>query len=275
MAKDQLDEIGPWSEAKLDILRNYAGAYMTVLAKQSVIRRVVYIDAFAGAGVHLSRQTGKPVLGSPAIALNIEPPFSEFHFVDLDRSRAGRLTELAVGRPNVHVYHDDCNDILLEQVFPRCRYDDYARGLCLLDPYKLAVDWNVLAAAGAMGSIEVFYNFMIMDANMNMFLKNSEDVKPAEVKRINAVWGDDSWRNAVYKKQRTLFDDVDQKRTNEDVAEAFRKRLQNVAGFKYVPTPVPMCNSTGAVVYYLYFASPNQTGAKIVGDIFSKYRKGL
>lgn len=90
---------------------------------------------------------------------------------------------------------------------------------------------------------------------------------------MNAVWGDDSWRQAAYKKQPGLFGDIDEKRTNDAIAEAFRKRLEEVAGFKYVPKPVPMCNSTGAVVYYLYFASPNKTGAKIVGDIFRKYRK--
>lgn len=273
MAKHKLDEIGPWSEAKLDILRDYATAYMTVLAKQSSIQRVVYIDAFAGAGAHVSRQTGKLVPGSPANALNIEPSFSEFHFIDLDHSRVGLLEKLASGREDVHVYHDDCNDVLLEKVFPRCRYGDYARALCLLDPYKLGVDWKVLAAAGAEHSIEVFYNFMIMDANMNMFLRDPDKVKPAEIARMNAVWGDDSWCQAVRKKQRGLFGDFDEKRSNEAVAEAFRKRLEEVAGFKYVPKPVPMRNSKGAVVYYLYFASRNKTGAKIVGDIFRKYRK--
>ena len=33
-----------------------------------------------------------------------------------------------------------------------------------------------------------------------------------------------------------------------------------------------MRNSKGAVVYYLYFASPNDTGARIVGEIFDTYR---
>jgi three-Cys-motif partner protein len=273
MAKHRLDEIGKWSEAKLDILRDYASAYMTVLAKQSAIRRVVYIDAFAGAGAHISRATGQLVPGSPANALNVKPAFSEFHFVDLDRARVGLLEKLKQGRTDVHVYHDDCNEVLLERVFPRCRYPDRARALCLLDPYKLAVDWKVLAAAGAMGSIEVFYNFMIMDANMNMFLRNPDDVKPKEIERMNAVWGDDSWRQAAYTKQPGLFGDFDEKRTNDAIAEAFRKRLQDVARFKYVEKPVPMRNSTGAVVYYLYFASPNKTGAKIVRHLFAKYRK--
>ena len=69
MAKPELDEIGKWSEAKLDILRDYATAYMTVMASQKVIQRTVYIDAFAGAGAHISKATGKLVRGSPANAL--------------------------------------------------------------------------------------------------------------------------------------------------------------------------------------------------------------
>jgi three-Cys-motif partner protein len=275
MAKRELDAIGAWSEAKLDILREYATAYMTVLAQQKIVKlkRIVYIDAFAGAGAHTSKRTGKQIPGSPANALSVVPPFDEHHWIELDRSRVGRLEKLAEGRANVHVYHDDCNDVLLEKVFPRCEYKDYARGLCLLDPYKLAVDWKVLAKAGSMRSIEVFYNFMIMDANMNMFLKKPEDARPNEVDRINAVWGDESWREAAYRKQRDLFGSTDEKRTNEAVAGAFRKRLEEVAGFNYVPPPVPMRNSIGAVVYYLYFASPNKTGAKIVEHIFGKYRK--
>jgi hypothetical protein len=55
---------------------------------------------------------------------------------------------------------------------------------------------------------------------------------------------------------------------NQMIAEAYRKRLKEVAGFKYVPEPIPMRNSKNAVVYYLFFASPNETGAKIVGEIF-------
>jgi len=34
-----------------------------------------------------------------------------------------------------------------------------------------------------------------------------------------------------------------------------------------------MRNSTNAVVYYLFFASPKETGAKIVTDIFARYRR--
>jgi len=65
---------------------------------------------------------------------------------------------------------------------------------------------------------------------------------------------------------------LEEKASNQEVAEAFRERLQKAAGFQFVPQPIPMRNTRGAVVYYLFFASPNETGARIVGDIFNKYR---
>jgi hypothetical protein len=58
----------------------------------------------------------------------------------------------------------------------------------------------------------------------------------------------------------------------DDVVRAFRQRLVDVAGFKYVPEPIPLRNNEGATVYYLFFASPNAVGDKIVRDIFDKYR---
>lgn len=271
MSEPNFDRVGPWSETKLDIVRRYATAYTTILSKQKYIKRFVYIDAFAGAGKHISKKTGEFIPGSPRNALDVQPPFDEFHFVDLDLSRVTLLDELAQGHTNVHVHHGDCNEVLLRNVFPRCQYGDFARGLCLLDPYKLIVNWEVLKAAGSMGTIDVFYNFMIMDANMNMLLKNPDKAKSEEIDRLNAVWGDDSWRRAAYSKRKTLFGDAEEKATNERVAEAFRKRLHEEAGFGYVPEPVAMKNSTGAVVYYLFFASPKEVAGNIVRDIFRKY----
>lgn len=123
-----------------------------------------------------------------------------------------------------------------------------------------------------MKSVEVFYNFMTMDANMNVFMRDPAKVTPDQAGRMDAVWGDTSWRTAAYRKREDLFGEFEEKATNEEIAEAFRQRLEKVAGFKYVPKPMPMRNSKGAVVYYLYFASQNDTGGKIVTDIFNSYR---
>ena len=266
------DEIGYWSEIKLHIVQEYAAAYSKILAAQAAIKRHVYIDAFAGAGKHVSKRTGEFVAGSPLNALLVKPPFSEIHLVDLHGGKAAELRKLVDDHKDVHVHEEDADKVLLDKVFPRCRYEDFSRGLCLLDPYKLNVNWNVLETAGRMKTIEVFYNFMIMDANMNVLWKNPEKVDAKQAARMDAVWGDHSWREAAYRKEPGLFGDIEEKAGNEEVTEAFRKRLQNVAGFAYVPQPIPMRNDQGSIVYYLFFASPNRTGAGIVKSIFENYR---
>jgi three-Cys-motif partner protein len=161
----------------------------------------------------------------------------------------------------------------MRDVFPHARYRDYKRALCLLDPYNLNLKWEVIRAAGSEGSIEIFLNFMVMDMNMNVLKHNRSKVRNDQIERMNAFWGDASWENAGYTKSPGLFADIEQKSSDEVLAEAFRKRLQEKAGFKFVPRPIPMRNSAGAAVYYLFFASPNKTGAKIVGEIFDKYRE--
>ena len=49
-----LDEIGPWSEIKLGILRDYAGPYSKILASNRL--RHGYIDAFSGPGLHVRKK---------------------------------------------------------------------------------------------------------------------------------------------------------------------------------------------------------------------------
>ena len=61
------------------------------------------------------------------------------------------------------------------------------------------------------------------------------------------------------------------KSSNERFAEAFRDRLKKVAGFKKVPEPLPMRNSKGSIVYYLFFASHKGTAEHIVKYIFDKF----
>jgi three-Cys-motif partner protein len=267
------DEVGRWTEIKLEIIRDYAEAYSRILSARKEIRRHIYIDAFAGSGRHISRTTGEIIAGSPQIAIDVAPPFSEYHFIDLNHEKTAELRRLARARSNVFVYDGDCNDVLLENVFPRCRYEDYSRALCLLDPYGLNINWDVPKVAGSLGTVDMFYNFMIMDANMNVLWKNPAAVPDDQVERMTSVWGDESWRSVAYRQEPGLFGPIDMKRENEAIAEAFRQRLRKVAGFKHVLRPLPMRNSKAAVIYYLFFASPKDVASRIVKDIFDKYKR--
>jgi three-Cys-motif partner protein len=279
MAVDKLkhDEVGYWSEVKLDIVKKYAGAYSKILASfvnKGTIRKYIYIDAFAGAGEHWSRRTGEYIPGSPLNALNVSPPFGEYHLIDLDAAKIENLRKLTKDHANVTIHEGNCNDVLLTQLFPRVRYQSFERALCLLDPYGLTLDWKVLAAAGQSKAIEVFLNFPVMDINRNALWHDVAGVDPEDKARMTAFWGDDSWTKAAYHEQGNLFGDADlvKKGGNVSIVKAFRERLRDVAGFKNVPEPMPMRNKIGAVVYYLFFASQNKTGNDIVRDIFKSYQ---
>jgi three-Cys-motif partner protein len=269
------DRIGYWSEVKLDIIKEYASAYTKIMAAQRRFR-YIYIDAFAGAGVHISKKTGEFVAGSPLNARNLQIPFHEYHFVDLGDKKIEELERIAGENKTVSIYHGDCNEILPKEIFPRTEYDKYGRALCLLDPYGLHLNWELIETAGKMRSVEIFLNFPVMDINMNVLKHDKDKVDPEQIERMNAFWGDQSWEEIAYEepKQKDLFgEDRDEKISNEELETAFRKRLQEKAGFTYVPKPMPMRNKNNAIIYYLYFASQNQTGKDIVESIFSKYEK--
>jgi three-Cys-motif partner protein len=276
MTSVEYDEIGIWSEVKLAIVKEYASAYAKILDKNRrefiPSLRWLYIDAFAGPGVHVSKTTGQFVDGSPLIALKTTPPFSEYHFIDSDKSRADQLRTMANLRNDVHIYGEDCNEVLLRDVFPRAKYSDYRRALCLLDPYNINLKWEVIETAGQMGSIELFLNFMIMDINRNALRKNRDSALQSKIDQLTALWGDGSWEDAAFSSAGKLFVDPT-KVSNEEFELAWRERLKTKAKFKFVSEPLPMKTRTNSVIYYLYFASQKPVAAGIVEDIFNKYRK--
>jgi three-Cys-motif partner protein len=267
------DEIGSWSEIKLEIIRKYASAYSRIMASRTNPELYhIYIDAFAGPGKHISKRTRDIVKGSPQIALDINPPFKEYHFIDIKSAKIVELKKLTAQRERTYIYEGDCNPILLNKVFPRAKYEDYRRALCLLDPYGLHLNWEVIQTAGQMKSIDIFLNFPVTDMNRNVLWHNPENVDPADIQRMNAYWGDESWRQSAYNTQGNFFG-WEVKEPNETIALAFKERLQEVAKFRHVPKPLPMRNSKGAIVYYLFFASQQELAHNITEDIFGKYRE--
>lgn len=235
---------------------------------------MIGIDAFAGSGVHQRRNGETYVPGSPLNALYVQPPFWQLHRIDMKRGRVDQLRRLVGDQhDSVHFYEGDSNKILIETVFPQVRRADYRRALCLLDPYGLTLNWEVVRKAAEMQTIEVFINFPIMDINRNALWHHPERVSAHRRDRLTRFWGDTTWQQAAYVQQPTLFgDEVSLKQPNSVVTEAYRTRLQQVAGFAHVPEPIPMRNRQNAIVYYLFFASQNETGAKIARHLFKRYR---
>ncbi|MBU4563259.1 MAG: three-Cys-motif partner protein TcmP [Desulfarculus sp.] len=273
MADKIFDQIGDWSQVKLEIIKEYAEFYTGLLNKFKLFH--VYIDAFAGGGKHVLRETGEVISGSPENALKLEPRFKEYHFIDLNPQKIESLKSISRNYNNVHIYHNDCNKVLLDEIFPELKYEKYMRALCILDPYGIDIDWSVLREAGKKGIIDVFINFSIMDMNRNVLRDVLEKSDQKQIDRFNKFWGDTSWQKMAYTGQGNLFAGEDRIKTadNQAIVEAYRTRLKEVAGFKYVATPVPMVNKIDKVVYYLLFASQKQVANKLATHLFKKHHK--
>lgn len=277
LIEPRFDDVGRWSELKLEILREYAGVYAKVLGSpKNPGFSTFYVDAFAGAGLHISKSTGELIDGSPRIAATIEPRFSQLDLIDLDGSRVAFLKKTFREDPRVRVHHGDCN-VELQRVIPAIRFDKYRRGLCLLDPYGLHLNWESIQLAGKMGTVDMILNFPVADMNRNVLWRDFQNVPPRGIERMNRFWGDDSWKTLTWTRKLNLFGDDDwleKTGSNATITEAFRSRLRNEGGFKFVPEPIAMKNSKGATVYYLFFASQHQVANRIASHIFRKAESG-
>ncbi len=273
----KFDKIGIWSEIKLEIIRDYASAYTRILSTRNWCKGYVYIDAFAGAGLHIRKTTGEFVPGSPLNALEVNPPFTEYHFIDLDRKKIELLEKITLEDPYVHLHNGDCNEILTEIIFPTLTYDTFKRALCFLDPYGLHLKWETIKTAADLKTVDIFLNFPIMDMHRNILFEDLSTADPEDIKRMNAFWGDETWKDVLYSEQQDLFGDIHPLKINnfKALAQAFQNRLKEKAGFREVPEPILMRNSKRGPLYYLYFASQQGVASKIVKDIFDKYRRSL
>jgi three-Cys-motif partner protein len=145
----------------------------------------------------------------------VEPPFREYYFIDIDSKKVKTLRQVTAGKSNVHIYEGDCNEILLQEIFPKVGYRQFRRGLCLLDPYGLDLAWVVMETAGRIRTIDMFLNFPVMDINRNALWRNLRGICKTAIARMNRFWGDESWREIAYKSVRGLFEDIDEKVANK------------------------------------------------------------
>lgn len=265
--------LGVWSEIKLAILRDYASAYTRLLKAKSWCKGVDYVDAFAGAGIHMSKVTGEMVPGSPVNAMLVVPAFDRIVLIDIDSQKIEQLRNLCGKDKRVQIERGDCNEVLVSTVLPSLQYESFRRALCVLDPYGIhgrTLQWATIQALAGARTFDVFLNFPLMDINRNTLRKRLDAVSSPDILAFTEFWGGKDWKERMY--QRDLFGDFDKVGTNQMLALAFQERLRDVAGFEYVPQPILMKNTKGGELYYLFFASHQPVAQDIVEDIFDKHR---
>lgn len=215
--------------------------------------------------------------GSVRRALEVEPPFDNYVFIEKDAKKCRELEAISADFPNrnVKIINGDANGALLKW----CRNLDpqNERAAVFLDPFGASVKWEVIAALGRTRAVDLWVLFPYSAIN-RMLVRNRRPPK-AWADRRTSVFGTREWESRFYstKAFRSLLDSqrVESVRKSADhraITDFFVERLRKE--FVAVGNPYPMHNSNGSLLFLLFFAAANEhsakTGLKIANDIIGK-----
>jgi three-Cys-motif partner protein len=278
---------GRWTDEKLEVIRKYLLAYTQVLKHKRLT--LFYIDAFAGTGDRTTERHREQMLfelpeldsmtkGSARVALEIEPPFHEYIFIEKSRRHASALEQLKNEYPsrNIKILNEDAN----EAIQRICREQDWRfnRAVLFLDPYGMQVSWETLHAAAATKAMDVWVLFP-SGMGMNRLITNSGAIPAEWQDTLDRFLGCSDWRDHFYRVTETtnLFGetttDVVKEADTRKFEQFFLDRLRTI--FTAVaPESVPLVNGRGQIMYLLCFACGNPRGAAIAVKIARSVIRG-
>jgi three-Cys-motif partner protein len=279
----QLEFGGAWTQRKLNALSKYLHAYTTIFKKnrRAQFFTTTYVDAFAGTGVIPTQELGPlaeyfPELvegaeeyrkGSVRRALEIEPPFDKYLFIEKDPKKCKELTVLADEFPekNIRIVNEDANTALLKWCKELSSRKE--RAVVFLDPFGASVEWKVISALGKTRAVDLWVLFPFFAIN-RMLVRNK---KPSEAwaSRLTKAFGTRDWEEEFYsstewesllgpeQRVKVVYKTAD----HNKISNFFIKRLRQE--FEAVGEPLALHNSTGSLLFLFYFAAGNEVGAKI------------
>jgi len=271
---------GGWTEKKLEILRKYLESYNKALKNQPFER--VYIDAFAGTGYRQQRERqynielvfeeleqdeSKEFLkGSAKLALEANPSFHRYIFIESDKNKINELEKLGKEHPEkanqIKIVQSDANEFIQNY----CNDEDWAntRAVLFLDPFATEVEWLTIEAIAKTQCIDVWILFPLMAVN-RLLAKDHEKVC---YNCLNRIFGTKDWFEQFYETQ--ILDNIFGKSVGAiekvcdfaRIGKFYRDRLKTIFS-GVAEKPKVFYNSRGSALFQLFFAAGNAKGAPI------------
>ncbi len=213
--------------------------------------------------------------GSVLRALEIEPPFDNYVFIEKSAEKCKELREIAkrTQSRNIAVINDDANGAILKW----CLSLDTKRqrAVVFLDPFGASVKWEVIRALGKTRAVDLWVLFPYSAINRMLIRHRKPDTSWAQ--RLTDVFGTPDWESAFYSTSSfpSLLDStqsvklVHKLADYRQIADFFVGRLKSE--FEAVSKPLPLYNSKGSLLFMFFFAAGNdrsaKTGLKIANSI--------
>lgn len=282
MPNDELQLFGgDWTERKLRILAGYLKAYNTALKKTPFIR--VYIDAFAGTGYRQrtrkifadifqdieESETQEFLKGSAKLALEVDPPFHEYVFVESDKAKVVELETLKDTHPDkaaaVTIVQGDANDYVQHYC---ATMPPNNRAVVFLDPFATQVEWATIEAIARTKAIDVWILFPLMAANRLL----AKDPTKAFREPLDRIFGTQDWFERFYRTRHEedvfgqSYEIVEKACSVDGIGKFFLERLKGIFA-DVAPAPRLFRNSHGTPLFQLFFAAGNPKGGPIAVKI--------
>jgi len=288
---------GHWTQRKLELLKKYLSAWRRIFERNARARffETNYVDAFAGTGEiprpklkglfegdpHMMEVEQEFRKGSVRRALEVDPPFHHYIFIEKDRKKCDELRALQnefSGR-DIKVVNDDANTALLEW----CRGLDTKRqrAVVFLDPFGASVEWRAIEAIADTKAVDLWILFPY--GAINRMLVNDRMPPKSWADLLTRILGTEEWKTEFYSTSswKSLITDEPVKRVyrtadQEKITKFFVKRLQKK--FAAVADPGFLYNSR-SLLFVLLFAAGNEKGAsaglKIANDLLRDLNESL
>jgi three-Cys-motif partner protein len=271
---------GQWTQQKLQVLKKYLTAYTKIFKRNIKARffETSYVDAFAGTG-EIPRPELKGLFkgdlelleaeeefrkGSVKRALEVDPPFDHYVFIEKDSKKCDELKALAKDFPDrdIKIVNDDANAALLKW----CQELDtkHQRAVIFLDPFGASVEWSVIEAIADTKAVDLWILFPY--SAISRMLVNDAMPPKSWAERLTCIFGTAEWEKEFYATSswKSLITDEPVKRVyrtadQEQITKFFVERLKGK--FAAVANPGFLYNSRGSLLFVLLFAAGNEKGA--------------
>lgn len=278
---------GNWSENKIEILVEYAKAYLILMNKfaERFNWNLLYFDGFAGSG-HILGEEGieSPIIGAATRILELNTPrsFDLYYFVEKDKENAALLHKVTVDafpQKKIFIANTDCNEKINSlSEFLLTKKGKSFKSLAYIDPYGMQLNWNSLERLQKY-SVDVWI-LVPTGMGVNRLLKKDGNISDAWLSRLEKFLGMTKEEILPYFYQEkvvyTLFGEERKVSKEHNAIQKsallYEDRLQSL--FKFVSKPYVLKNRMNSVMFHLFMASNNKTAVDIANDIIKKYNNG-
>lgn len=289
---------GDWTQEKLERVEKYLKAYMQIFDKneRAQFLTTVYVDAFAGTGYSTpkskssneeaslfpelaEREAQEFLKGSVQKALEVEPSFDHFIFVEQEPTFAAELHRLRLQHHHIahkiEIVQADANKFLCDW----CASQNWKkqRAVVFLDPYSLEVEWDTLCALARTQAIDLWLLWPI-GQTVNRLLTRRRLPPKSWADRLTQSFGTDEWEKQFYapseQSQLGLFEESSEPTEVKiadfkQIAQFFTNRLGTIFA-NVANNPLYLLNSQNTPLYLLCFAAHNPKAVNIAQDILKK-----